>query len=136
MLRVVIASQRLLLTILITIIIAAGCGEKVDEVTFKKAQAQKLAQKKSNATIFDGEKHFANIRQITFGGQNAEAYFSRDGSRLIFQSTRDGLSCDAIFTINASGTIKRQSFCSIYGSVGYFGVQGLAFVAGFVIDSL
>ena len=105
MLKVVMAGQRLLLTILtIIIIIAAGCGEKVDEATFKKAQAEKLAQKKSNATIFDGEKHFANIRQITFGGQNAEAYFSRDGSRLIFQSTRDGLSCDAIFTINADGS--------------------------------
>ena len=104
MLRVVITSQRLLLTILTIIVIAAGCGEKVDDATFKKAQAEKLAQKKANATIFEGEKHFANITQITFGGQNAEAYFSNDGSRLIFQSTRNGLSCDAIFTINADGS--------------------------------
>ena len=35
-----------------------------------------------------GEVHLANIRQLTFGGQNAEAYFSFDGKRLIFQSTR------------------------------------------------
>ena len=104
MLRVVITGQRLLLTILTTVVIVAGCGEKVDDATFKKAQAQKLAQKKSNATIFDGEKHFANIRQLTFGGQNAEAYFSHDGSRLIFQSTRNGLSCDAIFTMNTDGS--------------------------------
>ena len=104
MLRVVIARQRLLLTILISIVIAAGCGEKVDDATFEKAQAEKLARKHSNATIFDGEKHFTNIRQLTFGGQNAEAYFSNDGSRLIFQSTRNDLSCDAIFTINADGS--------------------------------
>ena len=32
-----------------------------------------------------GESHFANIRQVTFGGENAEAYFSRDGKQLIFQ---------------------------------------------------
>jgi TolB protein len=34
---------------------------------------------------FPGEKHLANIRQITFGGQNAEAYFSADDQQLIFQ---------------------------------------------------
>ncbi len=41
-----------------------------------------------------GEEHLANIRQLTFGGENAEAYWSADGKRLIFQSTRDGRSCD------------------------------------------
>ena len=35
------------------------------------------------------ERHLANIRQLTFGRQNAEAYFSFDGSRLIFQSTNN-----------------------------------------------
>jgi Tol biopolymer transport system component len=34
---------------------------------------------------FPGETHLANIRQITFGGQNAEAYFSADDKQLIFQ---------------------------------------------------
>jgi hypothetical protein len=46
------------------------------------------------------ERHLGNLRQITFGGQNAEAYFSPDGSRLIFQSTRDGRQCDQIYTIS------------------------------------
>src|SRR5437588_11947780 len=31
------------------------------------------------------EKHLRNIKQLTFGGQNAEAYFSADGKKLIFQ---------------------------------------------------
>ena len=35
------------------------------------------------------EKHLRNTRQLTFGGQNAEAYFSADGKKLIFQSTRE-----------------------------------------------
>jgi Tol biopolymer transport system component len=55
-----------------------------------------------------GEKHLRNIRQLTFGGENAEAYFSADGKRLIFQSTRPGVPCDQIFTINADGTGERR----------------------------
>lgn len=47
--------------------------------------------------------HLKNIRQLTFGGENAEAYFSRDGKNLIFQSTRDGYGCDQIFTMTAKG---------------------------------
>lgn len=54
------------------------------------------------------EKHLRNIRQLTFGGENAEAYFSRDGKRLIFQSTRTGLSCDQIFTMNIDGSDVRR----------------------------
>lgn len=37
--------------------------------------------------IASGERHLANIRQLTVGRQNAEAYFSFDGTKLIFQST-------------------------------------------------
>ena len=50
------------------------------------------------------EKHLRNVRQLTFGGQNAEAYFSFDGKKLIFQSTRDNLQCDQEFTMNIDGS--------------------------------
>ncbi len=50
------------------------------------------------------EKHLRNIKQLTFGGENAEAYFSRDGKQLIFQSTRDGRGCDQIYTMNVDGS--------------------------------
>lgn len=48
---------------------------------------------------FPDEKHFANVQQLTFGGDNAEAYFSFDGKWLIFQRTnpKEGLKCDQIF---------------------------------------
>ncbi len=59
--------------------------------------------------LFPGEEKFlANIRQLTFGGQNAEAYWSADGKKLIFQSDRGELPCDQIFTMNADGSDARK----------------------------
>jgi len=54
------------------------------------------------------ERHLRNLRQLTFGGQNAEAYFSPDGQRLIFQSTRDGRACDQIYTMDLEGNDVRM----------------------------
>jgi Tol biopolymer transport system component len=52
-----------------------------------------------DSILYAAEKHFANIQQLTFGGDNAEAYFSFDGKWIIFQRTNpaDGLMCDQIF---------------------------------------
>ncbi|MEO6694836.1 MAG: hypothetical protein ABIY50_03160 [Ignavibacteria bacterium] len=47
-----------------------------------------------------------NIQQLTFGGENAECYFSPDGSKFTFQSTRGGMECDQIFTMNADGSVQ------------------------------
>ncbi|MDT4895176.1 MAG: hypothetical protein QOH25_253 [Acidobacteriota bacterium] len=54
------------------------------------------------------EKHLRNVRQLTFGGENAEAYFSGDGRELIFQSKRDGRECDQIYTMGADGAGVRM----------------------------
>jgi Tol biopolymer transport system component len=48
--------------------------------------------------------HLEKIRQLTHGGENAEAYWSPDGRRLIFQSTRPPYDCDQIFIMNADGS--------------------------------
>ena len=50
------------------------------------------------------DNFFTNVHQLTSGGENAEAYWSPDGKRLIFQSTRDALKCDQIFVMNADGS--------------------------------
>ena len=42
-----------------------------------------------DSVLFAGEKHFKNIQQLTFGGDNAEAYFSYDGKYITFQRTND-----------------------------------------------
>jgi TolB protein len=54
------------------------------------------------------EVHLSNIRQLTDGGENAEAYFSFDGQDLIFQSTRDGGGCDQIYAMKADGSGLRR----------------------------
>jgi Tol biopolymer transport system component len=53
---------------------------------------------------FTQEKHIRNVKQLSFAGENAEAYFSGDGKKLIFQSKRDGRGCDQIYTMNIDGS--------------------------------
>jgi Tol biopolymer transport system component len=67
-----------------------------------------------------GERHLRNVRQLTNGAENAEAYFSFDGKKLIFQSTA-GHSCDQIYTMNVDGSDRRlvstgkgRTACSFY----------------------
>ena len=47
--------------------------------------------------------HLSGLKQLTHGGQNAEAYWSPDGKRLIFQTTRPPYECDQMFVMNADG---------------------------------
>ncbi len=71
--------------------------------------------------MLSGEKHLSNIRQLTFGGQNAEGYFSFDESKLIFQSTRDSFLCDQQFVMDiASGTARLVSTGRGRTTCGYF----------------
>jgi Tol biopolymer transport system component len=81
------------------------------------------------------EVHLANVRQLTFGGENAEAYFSFDGKRLSFQSTRAG-SCDQIYSMNIDGSdVKRiseggRTTCSYYTPDGRSIIYASTFKAG------
>ncbi len=61
--------------------------------------AQKDASLEAGSLVYPDEKHFKNIRQLTFGGDNAEAYFGFDNEHIIFQRTdaKEGLMCDQIF---------------------------------------
>lgn len=67
--------------------------------TFLPAIALLSQSQVPDSIHFSGEKHFRNIRQLTFGGDNAEAYWSYDGKYIIFQRTnpKEGLFCDQIF---------------------------------------
>ena len=68
------------------------------------------------------EPRLANLRQLTDGGENAEAYFSADGRKLIFQATvPGGRPCDEIFTMNVDGSgVRRVSTGTGRTTCGYF----------------
>jgi Tol biopolymer transport system component len=70
---------------------------------------------------FDGERHLKDVRQLTNGGENAEAYFSPDGRKVIFQSTPRGAECDQEFTLDlTNGELKRVSSGKGRTTCGYF----------------
>jgi len=74
-----------------------------------------------DSLLLPGEKHLSNIRQLTYGGENAEAYFSFNEKQLCFQSVRDSFQCDQIFRMNVDGsdvtlisTGKGKTTCSYF----------------------
>ena len=82
------------------------------------------------------ETHLANVRQLTFGGENAEAYFSFDGKRLSFQSSASH-GCDQIYTMTIDGGDKRlvssgqgRTTCSHYTPDGRAIVYASTHLAG------
>jgi Tol biopolymer transport system component len=92
--------------------------------------------KESPASARSAERHLANIRQLTFGRQNAEAYFSFDGTKLIFQSTNNwmrdsaassqkpaesGLGCYQMYVMDVeSGAVRLVSTGKGATTCGYF----------------
>jgi Tol biopolymer transport system component len=67
------------------------------------------------------EVHLQNVRQLTFGGENAEAYWSPDGKQLILQSKREPYECDQIFVLDVEtgatrlvSTGKGRTTCSYF----------------------
>ncbi|MFY9235055.1 MAG: hypothetical protein WAO58_11430 [Fimbriimonadaceae bacterium] len=53
------------------------------------------------------ESRLRNIRQLTFGGQNAEAYWNKEGTKIVFQSRQPGFPDEQIFVMNADGSGRR-----------------------------
>ena len=54
-----------------------------------------------------GERHLRNVRQLTFGGQNAEAYWSADGKRITFQTRQPEWPDEQIIVMNADGSGRK-----------------------------
>ena len=60
--------------------------------------------------IYPEETHFKSLKQITFGGDNAEAYWSFDDKQIIFQSNNKawGVNCDQMFLMNVDDTFENS----------------------------
>ena len=60
-------------------------------------------------TMYEGEaQHLENVRMLTRGGENAEAYFDTDGTTLCFQAKRPGMAADQIFVMDLLGRGQRM----------------------------
>jgi TolB protein len=98
----------------------------ISAVLVSMGQSPAVQPASSNGTLrLPEEKHLQNIRQLSFGGENAEAYFSADGKQLIYQSTHGELKCDQILTMNIDGsaakmvsTGKGRTTCSFFTTDG------------------
>ena len=81
-------------------IIACGTENKSNNSTEETTTADSVATEAS--IINEGEKHFSSLKQLTDGGDNAEAYWSFDDSKLVFQVSNPEweLECDQIFVFD------------------------------------
>lgn len=85
-----------LFIILLILLVGTGCNEESSNYN-----------PESDSLRFSGETHLRNIQQLTFGGNNAEAYWSFDSKMLVFQSDWEEINsqgCDQIFVMNGDGS--------------------------------
>jgi Tol biopolymer transport system component len=83
------------------------------------------------------DRHLRNITQLTHGGENAEAYFSADGTKLIFQRTTKEHPCDQIYSMNLDGSgmtlvsgNKGRTTCPYFNPDGRTIVYASTFLGG------
>ncbi len=100
-------------TVIVGVIVAvflSGCGTKKESASSRekgKGEESRSSSKASEALLYPGEKHFRNIRQLTFSGENAEAYFSADGKKLIYQAHDGKGLCDRIYIMDLESGDKK-----------------------------
>src|SRR5690349_17421732 len=94
--------------IILAAVIASCCPpETAKTITVVK---QPPATVDSKDLALPGETHLKNVRQLTFGADNAEAYWAFGGDRLIFQTNRAPYKCDQIEIMSkATGDTKLVS---------------------------
>ncbi len=87
----------------------AGCGHAGVPAPAPRASGLERWTGATPVASRADEPHLANLRMLTHGGQNAEAYFSPDGRHLVFQATWPGVSqCDQIFMMDVAGRNPRR----------------------------
>lgn len=104
-----------------TLVFLASCAAPQDSATPEASAPSSGSGETRTLAPEEGEIHFSNLRMLTDGGENAEAYFSYSGKQLIFQSTSGDFACDQIFTMNTDGsertlvsTGKGRTTCSYF----------------------
>ena len=87
-------------------LVLAGCSEPA-ATPEPSSTTGPMVQDTTSGLWFEGERHLANMRQLTFGGNNAEAYWNASSDQLVFQSDFAEINpqgCDQIFVMNSNGS--------------------------------
>lgn len=80
----------------------------IDFVSNKSATNEVSASVGADSSAWSSkERHLANVKQLTFAAENAEAYFSYDAKQLIFQSSAAPYACDQIYLMNSDGSGRK-----------------------------
>src|SRR5258705_4655486 len=87
------------LVVLASLLGMASCGSGTPPV----ARAPAGSARRPAAPPLVEEEHLADVRQVTQGGENAEAYWSFDGKELILQSRPATAGCDRIYRMGLAG---------------------------------
>jgi Tol biopolymer transport system component len=97
--------MKLKLTSLFLLTLLLGCKSSHQKAAYDgKSGATKIV----NTLHYPQEKHLKNVQQLTFGGDNAEAYWSFDGKSLVFQASNNwDLACDQIFVMNINDDLSK-----------------------------
>jgi len=100
----------------------AAAGVVLLAAAATQAPPQPLSSPPSAASLLHtDEAHLRNLRQLTSGGENAEAYWSPDGKSLIYQHSGERVPCDQEFVMDvASGESRRVSNGQGKTTCGYF----------------
>ena len=89
--------RRTLCFALLAVVVATSCSVvRLHSAPHAVMPAQEVPL---SLLTLEEQKHLKNVHQLTFGGQNAEAYFSADDRQLIFQHQGTGVPCDQIYSI-------------------------------------
>jgi len=97
--------MKLKITFIVIAALFLGCKSSHNKASYDgKSGATKIV----NKLHYSQEKHLKNVQQLTFGGDNAEAYWSFDNKKLVFQASNVwDLKCDQIFTMNITDDLSK-----------------------------
>lgn len=100
----------LIFTILIFTFLSCNSDNKPEsksQETENEVSENNAANVGEKSLLYPEEKHLKNIRQLTFGGDNAEAYWSFDDTHLVFQATNKkwGVECDQIYVMDTNADV-------------------------------
>lgn len=84
----------------LTLGLVAGCGGGDTGSQDAEPAMDAESAMGAEALSMPEERRFRNLRQLTFGGENAEAYWAFDGSALVYQAKKPGMQCDQIFIMD------------------------------------